>query len=195
LDDAAGEAFDKAAKLMNIGYPGGPVIEKASKKGNPEKYHFPRSLTGSTGKKTAPQNRFNFSFSGVKTSLLYHCEKLGGGEQLDEQTLYDTAASYQEAIIDALCVKTLNAADFFSAKSIVLCGGVACNSILRERLREKTPANKQIYISPKKYCTDNAAMVAGLAWHHLKNGITDNLNLDAYARLPEITTVPFKASS
>lgn len=191
IDDAAGEAFDKAAKLLNIGYPGGPVIEKTAAKGNPAKYDFPRSLTGRSGKALDERNRFNFSFSGLKTSLLYHCEKLGGGENLEGELLYDTAASFQEAVVDVLCMKTLDAAEFFNASSVVLCGGVACNNPLRERLEAKVKAPLRLFISPKKYCTDNAAMVAGLAYYYIKAGISDPFSLDAYARLPEISKVPF----
>jgi N6-L-threonylcarbamoyladenine synthase len=191
LDDAAGEAFDKAAKLLNIGYPGGPIIEKTALNGDPRKYNFPRSLTGRTGKGVDEKNRFNFSFSGVKTSMLYHCEKLGGGESLEGQALYDTVASYQEAIVDALCIKTLDAAKHYNASSIVLCGGVACNTLLRNELSERARKDFSVHISPKKYCTDNAAMVGGLAFHLLKKGVVSDLSLDAYARLPEISEVPF----
>lgn len=196
VDDAAGEAFDKAAKLLNLGYPGGPVIEKAGAKGNPSKYHFPRSFTGTTGKAVDVQNRFNFSFSGVKTSLLYHCKKAGGPDEVKDQELYDTIASYQEAIVDVLCSKTFDAAKQFNATSLVLCGGVACNSPLRQRFESTAPKNMRTFVAQKKYCTDNASMVAGLAWHSLENVAKEErskgLLLDAYARLPEITKIPFK---
>ncbi|OGV31013.1 MAG: tRNA (adenosine(37)-N6)-threonylcarbamoyltransferase complex transferase subunit TsaD [Lentisphaerae bacterium GWF2_45_14] len=191
IDDAAGEAFDKAAKLLNIGYPGGPVIEKTAQKGDAAKFDFPRSLTGRSGKSLDEKNRFNFSFSGLKTSLLYHCERLGGGEKLEGQLLYDTAASFQEAIVDVLRMKTLDAARFFGVSSVILCGGVACNNPLRERLEATVKAPLRLFISPKKYCTDNAAMVAGLAFYYIKAGQVDNLSVDAYARLPEISRVPF----
>ncbi|OGV58927.1 MAG: tRNA (adenosine(37)-N6)-threonylcarbamoyltransferase complex transferase subunit TsaD, partial [Lentisphaerae bacterium GWF2_52_8] len=154
LDDAAGEAFDKAAKLLNLGYPGGPVIEKAATKGNPACFQFPRSLTGSTGHAHDDANRFNFSFSGLKTALLYHCRKLGGPETLDGAPLFDTIASYQEAIVDVLCQKTFFAARHYSAKSLVLCGGVACNNPLRQRFAETAPRGIRPFVAPKKYCTD-----------------------------------------
>ena len=192
IDDAAGEALDKASKLLGLGYPGGPIIEKTGGKGNPAAYHFPRPLCGGAGKPVTEEHKYNFSFSGIKTSLLYHCQKLGGPEiKLPEQEFYDTVASFQEAVIDVLVRKTLSAAKDFRAASIVLAGGVACNGVLRQRLEELTPKNIQLFLSPRKYCTDNAAMVAGLAWHHLRLGMTDSLSLDAFARLPQLTQVPF----
>lgn len=183
LDDAAGEAFDKAAKLLNLGYPGGPVIEKAAKNGNPSKYSFPRSLTGAAGRALSNENKFNFSFSGVKTALLYHCRDLGGNENIDDKILFDTVASYQEAIVDVLCRKTLEAAEYFNASSIVVSGGVACNAALRERFKSNTPQKINLYLAEKKYCTDNAAMVAGLAYRYHIKGIHHDLSIDSYAKL------------
>jgi len=192
IDDAAGEALDKASKLLGLGYPGGPIIEKTGKNGDDEKYHFPRPLTGTAGKAVPEEHKFNFSFSGIKTSLLYHCKRLGGDEvRLSEQDIADTAASYQEAVVDVLATKTLKAAKEFKAKSIILSGGVACNGVLRQRMEDVTPKNIKLFLSPRKYCTDNAAMVAGLAHHHLIKNMTDPLDTDAYARLPQISQVPF----
>ena len=190
LDDAAGEAFDKAAKMLNLGYPGGPIVEKGGSTGDKSKYHFPRSLTGGAGKPLDPENRFNFSFSGVKTSLLYHARALGGPEKIEGQLLYDTLASYQEAIVDVLCSKAYDAARHFNAASVVLAGGVACNGALRARFEQSAPAALKVFIAPRKYCTDNAAMVAGLAYHHHVAGLHDDLNLDAFARLPQMNAVP-----
>ena len=191
LDDAAGEAFDKAAKMLNLGYPGGPVIQKGAEKGDPSKFRFPRSLTGGAGKPLDEANRFNFSFSGVKTSLLYHARKLGGPEKLEGQTLYDTLAAYQEAIVDVLCSKAFDAAERYNVSSAVLSGGVACNSVLRDEFARRAPKRLKVFIAQRKYCTDNAAMVAGLAYHHLACGQVDGLDLDAYARLPHSNGVPF----
>jgi len=191
IDDAAGEALDKGAKLLNLGYPGGPIIDKLSKNGNKNKFHFPRSLTGGAGKPLSEENRYNFSFSGLKTSLLYHVEKNGGVENLNEQFLYDTIASYQYAVVDVLCLKTLKAAKDLNVHTIALCGGVAQNSLLREELQTRTPKNINLHLAPKEFCGDNAAMVAGLGWHYLSGNIIDHLSLDAYSRLPEISTVPF----
>lgn len=191
LDDAAGEAFDKAAKLLHLGYPGGPVIEKTAKNGNPSKYAFPRSLTGAAGRALDEKDRFNFSFSGVKTSLYYHCIKLGGGEAMTGEILYDTIASYQEALVDVLTRKTVEAAEHFSAPTVVLCGGVACNGALRERMKKSLPGKRQLIIAHPKYCTDNAAMIAGLAWYDFKAKHFDGADLDAYSRMPELTKVAF----
>lgn len=182
LDDAAGEAFDKVAKLLNLGYPGGPVIEKISQEGNSAKFAFPRSLTGGTGKAVDRKDLFNFSFSGVKTSIYYHCKKLGGGDKIEGQLLFDTAASFQEAVVDVLSVKTFSAAEYFNAGSIVLCGGVACNKALRERFTALKPRKKKLFIAPPKFCTDNAAMIAGLAFHHLNKKQDNGLGIDVYSR-------------
>lgn len=190
LDDAAGEAFDKAAKMLNLGYPGGPIVEKGGSTGDKSKYHFPRSLTGGAGKALEPANRFNFSFSGVKTALLYHARALGGPERVEGQLLYDTLASYQEAIVDVLCHKAFDAAGYFGARSAVLAGGVACNGALRARFEKDAPSALRLFIAPRKYCTDNAAMVAGLAYHHYAAGCRDTLELDAFARLPHMNAVP-----
>ncbi len=191
LDDAAGEAFDKAAKMLNLGYPGGPVIQKGAEKGDPLKYRFPRSLTGAAGKPLDPENRFNFSFSGVKTSLLYHARALGGPEKIEGQELYDTLASYQDAIVDVLCSKAFDAAEHFNVASAVLSGGVACNSVLRDEFARRAPKRLKVFIAQRKYCTDNAAMVAGLACRHFEAGHVDGLGLDAYARLSQASAAPF----
>jgi len=190
LDDAAGEAFDKAAKMLNLGYPGGPIVEKGSVDGNRSKYKFPRSLTGGAGRALDPENRFNFSFSGVKTALLYHTRNLGGPEKVEGQVLKDTLASYQEAIVDVLCSKAFDAAQRYGARAAILAGGVACNGALRERFEKSAPSGIKVMLAQKKYCTDNAAMVAGLAYHHFKSGLYDSLELDAFARLPQMNAVP-----
>jgi N6-L-threonylcarbamoyladenine synthase len=191
IDDAAGEALDKGAKLLGLGYPGGPIIDKTAQGGNPNKYKFPRSLTGNAGKPLSKKNRFNFSFSGLKTSLLYHIEKLGGINNFTDELMHNTVASYQNAIVDVLCIKTLNAAKYFKAKSIVLCGGVAQNSLLRDELRNRLPAQIKFILAAKEFCGDNAAMIAGLGWHYYKHNKFDDINLDAYSRLPNFTHVPF----
>ena len=190
LDDAAGEAFDKAAKILDLGYPGGPVIERLAKQGDPHAVNFPRSLTPSSGKPVAPENRFHFSFSGVKTALLYHVKNLGGVESIRDQVLFDILASYQEAIVDVLCRKAFDAAQYFNVRSIVLAGGVACNGALRERFQATVPKRYRAVLPLKKYCTDNAAMVGGLGWHYWKRGVIAEPGLDAQARLPLNQTIP-----
>jgi N6-L-threonylcarbamoyladenine synthase len=191
IDDAAGEALDKAAKLLGLGYPGGPIMEKTARNGDDIKYKFPRPLCGASGKPLAPEHKFNFSFSGVKTALLYHWRKLSENGEPTEQQLYDTVASYQEAIVDVLCRKTMRAAQEFNVKTIVLCGGVACNGVLRERLEKKCPTGITLRLAQRKYCTDNAAMIAGVGYHSFKHGQLDALDIDAFARLPIISQVPF----
>ena len=191
LDDAAGEAFDKAAKLLDLGYPGGPIIERLAKNGKTDAHHFPRSLTGAAGKPVAPENRFNFSFSGLKTSLLYLVRDMGGADKLSEEQLYDCLASYQEAIVDVLCTKIFDAAKQYRVKSVVLCGGVSCNGALRERFEQRVPKNLIALTAPKKYCTDNAAMIGGLASFYHRSGAYNGLDLDAQARLPLSTELPF----
>ena len=193
IDDAAGEALDKGAKLLNLGYPGGPVIERLAKGGDPKKFAFPRSLTGTAGKGLDKENRYNFSFSGVKTSLLYHTSKYANTPDglLEGEILHDTLASYQEAVADVLCIKAFDAVKESNAGSAVLCGGVACNSRLRELFAERCPKNVRQVIAQKKYCTDNGAMVAALAYHYFKAGLFQDQSLDAVARLPRITHVPF----
>ncbi|HJH06025.1 tRNA (adenosine(37)-N6)-threonylcarbamoyltransferase complex transferase subunit TsaD [Victivallis vadensis] len=192
IDDAAGEALDKGAKLLGLGYPGGPIMQKTAEGGDPHKYEFPRPLTGGAGKPLAPENLYNFSFSGIKTALLYHVKHHAGADgKLPAELLRDTVASYQEAVVDVLTRKTLLAAKNFGAKTIVVAGGVACNSVLRERFEALTPKHVQLRLAARKYCTDNAAMVGGLGWHYHRKQAYSPLNIDSFARLPQITQVPF----
>jgi N6-L-threonylcarbamoyladenine synthase len=172
-DDAAGEAFDKAAKLLNIGYPGGAVIDQLAKKGNREWIQFPRAMKDS----------MDFSFSGLKTSLLVHIKKRG--RPFTEDELPDVAASYQEAIIDVLVEKTLRAAQINSLSRVVVCGGVAANSGLRARFTEESKLKGiDVYIPPPVFCTDNAAMIAVVGENILTRGIRDSLDLNAVSRWP-----------
>ncbi|MEI6056278.1 MAG: tRNA (adenosine(37)-N6)-threonylcarbamoyltransferase complex transferase subunit TsaD [Lentisphaerota bacterium] len=189
IDDASGEALDKGAKILNLGYPGGPIIDKLSKEGDPNAFHFPRSLTGGAGKPLTEENLFNFSFSGLKTALLHHVDKYKF-ENIKEQLLLDTVASYQYAVVDVLCIKTIKATKAFKCKSIVLCGGVAQNSLLRKELQERTPNGVNFILTPREFCGDNAAMIAGLGFHYLDQKEND-IEIDAFSRLPEITKVPF----
>ncbi len=172
-DDAAGEAFDKAAKLLDLGYPGGVVIDKMAKAGNPAAFEFPRAM------KDSP----DFSFSGLKTSLLTLYKKRGGHFSPDE--LPDVVASYQEAIIDVLVEKTLKGAGKNNIADIVVCGGVAANSRLRLRFADATAqAGMKLFIPPMVLCTDNAAMIAVLGEIVLKTGRSDSLDLNAVSRWP-----------
>lgn len=172
-DDAAGEAFDKAAKLLSLGYPGGVVIDKIAKSGNPKAVAFPRAMKDSS----------DFSFSGLKTSLLTMLKKRG--QSFSAEELPDVVASYQEAIVDVLVEKTITAADDCGVNRIIVCGGVAANSRLRQRFAEATSKrNIELFIPPVILCTDNAAMIAAIGEIMLKNGRRDSLDLNAVSRWP-----------
>lgn len=191
IDDAAGEALDKGAKLLGLGYPGGPIMQKTAENGDPERFDFPRPLTGGAGRALSPENLYNFSFSGIKTALLYHVRKAESDGTRDQQWLFDTAASFQRAVVDVLVKKTLTVLKNYPVKTVVVAGGVACNAELRRMMAEKLPRNVALRIAPPKYCTDNAAMVGGIAWHSWKKQEFSPLNIDAFARLPQIVNVPF----
>jgi N6-L-threonylcarbamoyladenine synthase len=164
-DDAAGEAFDKAARILGLGYPGGPAIEKASKEGAAS-IQLPRAwLKGS----------HDFSFSGVKTALLRLVE---AGKV---PSVADGAASFQAAVVEVLVTKTVSAARERRAKKVLLSGGVASNSSLREQLVKHSPL--PISVPPPVLCTDNAAMVAACGYYHLRAGRTDGLDLDVFPSL------------
>jgi N6-L-threonylcarbamoyladenine synthase len=170
-DDAAGEAFDKAAKLLEIGYPGGVVIDRLAKQGNRKAYPFPRAMRDS----------LDFSFSGLKTSLLTLLKKRGIPFTPDE--LPDLTASYQEAVCDVLVEKTLRSSAMTGATRIVVCGGVAANSRLRERFcTDAAAAGIEVFIPPPVFCTDNAAMIAVVGTHLLREGRRDGLDLNAVSR-------------
>jgi N6-L-threonylcarbamoyladenine synthase len=158
LDDAAGEAFDKGARILKLGYPGGPAIEKSAESGNPNAVIFPRGLIKS--------DSLDFSFSGLKTSLLYYMDDYSNSKK--EITLNDIAASYEEAIIDILSIKLLRAIIDNKINTCVIAGGVAANNKLRTRVNSLLPQKKVIF--PEiDYCTDNAAMIAYLGELKLKN--------------------------
>jgi len=182
---------------LNLGYPGGPVMQRTAEGGDPHRFEFPRPLTGAAGKALAPENRFNFSFSGIKTALLYSVQKLetaAGGEALPPELVRDLACGFQEAVVDVLVRKTLAAAREYRVGSIVAAGGVACNSLLRERLEKLTPEGVRLRLAPRKYCTDNAAMVGGLGFHHWRlnpAGDPSSAGMDSFARLPRVAEVPF----
>ena len=172
-DDAAGEAFDKGAKLLNLGYPGGVVIDRIAKSGNPKAVAFPRAMKDSS----------DFSFSGLKTSLLVMLKKRGRDFSAEE--LPDIAASYQEAIVDVLVDKTIKAVEDNGISRVVVCGGVAANGRLRERFAAATVArNIELFIPPVILCTDNAAMIAAIGEIMLRKGQRDSLDLNAVSRWP-----------
>lgn len=172
-DDAAGEAFDKVAKLLGLGYPGGPAIEAAAKGGDPKAFKFsqPKFSTG---------NSLDFSFSGIKTAvlLLYRRE----GRTTGPSFVSSLAASFQEAVIDILVARLIEAARLNNARAIVLAGGVAANLKLRERLKSAADvAGLPSFIPPVALCTDNAAMIAYVGARCLELGDKSDLTLDAVA--------------
>ncbi len=171
IDDAVGEAFDKAAKLLDLGYPGGPIIDILAKEGNSQAVKFPRALWR--------KRAFDFSLSGLKTSLIYF---LRGLSQNNMQCLSqkDIVASFQEAIVDVLIDKTVKVAKDNQLKNIILCGGVAANTRLKQRLSEEAQKEgMMVYYPSIKLCTDNAAMIAGLGYVQYQRDEFAPLSLNA----------------
>jgi N6-L-threonylcarbamoyladenine synthase len=181
IDDAAGEAFDKVATILKLPYPGGPSIEKIAKSGDPNAIKFPRSMLG--------RDSLDFSFSGVKTAVLYYCrgQDMKGEDKVDlmsRQEIANIAASFQAAVIDVLVKKTKRAAKKVGAETILLGGGVAANNQLREALQQMCESARsplKLLVAPKKYCTDNAVMVASLAYYKYKAGLFADLTLEPKA--------------
>jgi N6-L-threonylcarbamoyladenine synthase len=202
LDDAAGEAFDKCARLLGLGFPGGPAIQEAAQQGNPAHFSLPRAwLTGT----------YDFSFSGLKTALLRLSEPYRLSVASEESTagatghatapfrehlppsyapdapIADLAAAFQEAVVEPLVAKTATAAADFAANTVILAGGVAANALLRQRLRtevaRRCPPTTAVIFPPLAYCTDNAAMVAAAAAWSIRRGDQTGLEADVYPRL------------
>ena len=171
LDDAAGEAFDKVARLLGLSYPGGPSIQKASHTGSATAFTFPRAMLEDT---------WDFSFSGVKTSVLRMTESLQ--EQGRSLPIEDLAASFQAAVVDVLVEKTLMAAEEFDVSEIIMAGGVSANKRLRERMlaESKIP----VHIPPLSLCTDNAAMIAGAGYYHYIQDDFTPINFDVLPTWP-----------
>jgi N6-L-threonylcarbamoyladenine synthase len=176
IDDAVGEAYDKVAALLGLGYPGGPILDKLAGGGDPKAIAFPRSLMG--------RESLDFSFSGLKTAVLYHVQGVPGKDQkpshapvtLNEAQLADVAASFQAACVDVIVKKIRRAVKRVGAKSVIIGGGVSANRGLRAALKAfEIP----VHFPPLAYCTDNAAMSAGLAHLYLSAGRTSALDLDA----------------
>lgn len=171
-DDAAGEAFDKIAKFLGIGYPGGRVIEEAALKGSPDAVRFPRPMMDGPG--------CDFSFSGLKTAFTTYAKN----NTIDGSNLNDVLASFQEAVCDVLVSKTLRAAKAAGIKTIVVGGGVAANGRLREMFQSRGgQEHYEVLISSPQFCTDNGAMIASLASFYAKSGLFSDLDVKGYSRM------------
>ncbi|MGB5368116.1 MAG: tRNA (adenosine(37)-N6)-threonylcarbamoyltransferase complex transferase subunit TsaD [Polyangiales bacterium] len=175
-DDAAGEAFDKAAKLLGLGYPGGPVIDRLAARGNARAFSFPLPM--------ASRKTLEFSFSGLKTALARHVQQQG--VPTDEQELADLCASFQGVIIESLVRKAILACQREELGRLVISGGVAANRGLRARAKEACDANGvELFVPPPVSCTDNAAMIAMAAAHRLSAGERDDFSFAVYSRDPD----------
>jgi N6-L-threonylcarbamoyladenine synthase len=173
-DDAAGEAFDKVAKLMRLGYPGGVEIEALAESGNPGAFHLPRPRIA-----TEP---LTFSFSGLKTAVVHQLKKDPGILE-DAAARANLAASFQEAVVDSLRSRAFLALEQTQSRRLVVCGGVACNRRLRQALQAQAgPAGVELHLPPPALCTDNAAMVAALGHHLLAAGQRLDLAADVFSR-------------
>jgi len=179
VDDAVGEAYDKVAKLLGLGYPGGPLIDKLAREGNPDISEFsdmPRLLPDTE------RDRYNFSYSGLKTAIAYRLGRIRNTDAAKK----DIAAVFQKSAIELLCRKTKNALHDFNVKRLAVSGGVAANSLLREEMLKLKYEGFEVYTAPAEYCSDNAAMVAGRGYQDYKAGRIGNLRTDAYSRLSVI---------
>jgi N6-L-threonylcarbamoyladenine synthase len=171
LDDAAGEAFDKVARLLGLPYPGGPSIQAASRTGDPQKFNFPRARL---------ENEYDFSFSGLKTAVLREVRKLE--EAGREMPVADMAASFQAAVVDVLFEKSMHAAEAHHVKEIIVAGGVSANEVLRQAfLMQKRFI---VHIPKLSFCTDNAGMVASAGYYRFALGHRDGLDFDAMPNWP-----------
>lgn len=173
-DDAAGEAFDKVARAIGLGYPGGPKIDKVSKEGNPEAIKFPRAKVGGS--------EFDFSFSGMKSAVLNYLNTASMNNK--EIVTADVAASFQQAVIDVLVGHSMEALDIYGFKKFAIAGGVASNSGLRQAF-EKACGEKgvEFFLPPPILCTDNAAMIGAAAYYEYMKGVRHGLDLNAVPNL------------
>jgi len=183
IDDAAGEAFDKVARVLGLGYPGGPAIQNAAQMGDERAFRFPIART---------KNPYDFSFSGLKTAVLREVQRIEGqnlsasrkltpGEHLPPQTVANLAASFQRALVDALVEKTVRAAQETGVSEICVCGGVSANAVLRQSMRERAPV--PVSVPPIYLCTDNAAMIAAAGHYRFVAGERAGLDMDVIPNL------------
>ncbi len=181
LDDAAGEAFDKTAKLLNLGYPGGPALADCAKSGDPKRFSFPRPMTNRPG--------LDFSFSGLKTFALTTSQK----HTLDKQTRADIARAFEDAVADTLSIKSKRALKQTGLSTLVVAGGVSANKRLRSTLNSLgKEMNANVFYPRHEFCTDNGAMIAYAGYQRLLSGEHDELSIQARPRWPlsELTTRP-----
>lgn len=183
IDDAAGEAFDKTAKMLGLGYPGGIRIQEEAEKGNPDSIDFPISQC---------KNKYDFSFSGLKTAVLRYIQKeFGSGTNIPADKIPDIAASFQKAAVEALAQKAERALKNYKVNSVSIVGGVAANKYLRNRFAGLSEKYKKSLIIPDlQFCGDNAAMIALRGSQLYNNGFKFNLSYNAYASLPETIFLP-----
>lgn len=184
LDDAAGEAFDKAAKMLGLDYPGGPLIAKRAEQGTPGRFRFPRPMTDRPG--------LDLSFSGLKTFTLNTSDKLRDESgDLSEQDINDIALAFQEAVIDTLTIKCRRALEQTGLKTLVIAGGVSANSMLRERLGAMaTKRGAELFYARPQFCTDNGAMIAYAGCQRLLTGQRSGDKIEARPRWPMVELAP-----
>lgn len=174
IDDAAGEALDKGARLLGYGYPGGPIIDRLARKGNPERFRFPVPYRS--------RKHYNFSFSGIKTALSQRFSGMIAQSEGDLSLIQDIAAGYQEAVVESLVEKTISAVEKKKALGIILGGGVAANSLLRRRIREEADRmGVATYIPSPSYCTDNGVMIAKAGVSHYERKDFASMDLSPMA--------------
>ncbi len=169
IDDAAGEAFDKVARFLELSQPGGPSIDKIAREGNPRAIDFPRAML---------HDGLDVSFSGLKTAVINHVR------QHPDVSTADVAASFQQAVVDVLVAKTIRAVERTGVRTVALGGGVAANTLLRKRMEdESTTRGWHLVLPSRAMCTDNAAMIASAAWYRLRDGVTSPLDMEAQPNL------------
>lgn len=189
IDDAAGEAFDKTAKLLGLPYPGGPELSRLAEQGDPNRFHFPRPMTDRPG--------LEFSFSGLKTFALNTMQQELGPEKgleqsVADQTRADVARAFEDAVVDTMVIKCRRAVRESSSSTLVLAGGVSANSRLRQRMKQAMDKEKvEVFYPRPEFCTDNGAMIAYAGWQRLKAGQAEPLKFGARPRWPlqELSTL------